>query len=295
MRTFPLNIVPPSAPGFDVTLDINDAPPGVPAPPPAAGCACADLAAVWYFGSSDDLTVEPDTDPPPTFAITGSICPGTVFTPAVSWSGFGESPVVQTFGEGSAAFAVYSINPGVAAITVTADCGGVTSTLNTLNVIFGTGDCVAPEEYTNILTLIDACPAMLVQPLGPNSADYYTWDDDVFTVHWDNPFPQIPNYDGTGPTPVGVYLTFFQLEQLFLDTSMDVRFTLVDNSIPDDAHGQNFDNETGALADFPSGTVIERTIAAEDVAAYFTGAGVGDGAGNTGSCVFRIEVRKTPV
>jgi hypothetical protein len=177
-------------------------------------------------------------------------------------------------------------------IQVTADCNGVTSTLNTLTVTFGTSECPGlPDDWTNIITLVGLCPGMTISPVGSNAEEFYSWDDDVFTIHRDSDFPQIPHYEGTSE-PTGVWLQIDNIGDLANGASMDVRFTLVENSMNDDSHGQYVDTETGALADFPDGTVIERTLA--DASTFYTGAGVGDGAGGTGTCVFRVEVRKTP-
>lgn len=296
MPTIPLVPGPPPPGNFGQTI--------VLAPPPTAAdpcptCVCADLSVAW-FNSSQSATVIVNDTTFPAFAISGTICPATTYDVSTEWDpdAAGTEPINYSFGND--AWAVVPSATGILSLTVTVHCEGVDTVLDpvVLTIIsdgYGYGCAAAPTEYTNIQSFFtDSCIVPLPLDDGVFSipaAEFYSWDGDVFTVNRPGDFPNVPEYIGTAAS--GVWLIFTGLEAMFGAASMDVRITVtadtMDNST---AHGLYIDDHTGSVVTDFAPYSWERTVA--DVSTFFTGAGVGDGAGSLGSCSFRIEIRLTP-
>lgn len=268
-------------------------------PPGAAACACAGLTVAWFNGTQFAVSLSTD-EAEPSFAIDGTICPDTTYLVSPSWDpdGSGDSPTVRQFG--ASAWAIDGATAaGILTVSVIANCAGASITVGTifLTVVLGEyyappgGDCVAPTEYTSLLTMITAgCAAVNYE--GAGSDRYIESGTDWFV----SPFlPFYANLAGTISGATGAQISFVGLQHLFGSSDMMVRITITDGSLTAGAYPFYLDNKND-LTDFPltPGTSWEYTIPNSDIDTWVTGMGTGDGAGdpNGGDYLqFRIEVK----
>ena len=253
------------------------------AAPGAAACACANLGVAWSTGG-DTAVMLLDDVVPVVLAASGTICPDTEWTLAPTWepdSDAGAPPTIVPIG--ASAWAMQASSAGVLTLSVSASCGGIAFDLPpvTLVVIAGgysAGGCALGDDWVNIGDLLtQGCASMDV--VGRD--DLFAFDGDAFFVG-----PPAPFYGGT-PTPPATYALVYGLGEFV--GRVDVRVTVLENSLDGIAYPVFVMDRTAEVAaDIPDSWVSE-DIYPE---ALCIGAGVGNGAGGSGSCSFRVEVRR---
>lgn len=280
-------ILPPAPPGSGSQWETGLQLPPL-APPGGTPCECADVGLLWFNETTMAATIE-DALVPACFAASGTICPDTVWTLGTLWTGSGDVPTITEFAPG--AWAVYSTDPGVLEIDATALCGGVSFTAPPIFLTVA-ADYYAihcdepPVEYTPLTTVIAT---------GCVQATLHGVTEDIVFTEFDSILINDgPYYQGT-PDFAATYLSFVGLDALFGDSDMDVRITVFSNDLANaGSYFQYVDNHNSNDDDISASATWEYTVASADINDWITGAGVGDGAGGTGSAEFQVEIRATP-
>lgn len=273
-------------------------PPPVQAPMSTGACACSDLAAVWFTGETTATMVEDDAVPA-AFSVSGTICAGTTYELATSWTADagGYEPNIVAFGQ---AWAVYATDPGVLEITITATCGGDTFVLApiTLTVMAAAySGCVAPTEYQNLLTLaFNGCIEITYAGTGSELYNALFPDSETGTWYQDTNHPFYDNLTGVPGEGAGALIHFSGLRDLFGSSDMMVQVQIIDHaSLGDGPYGWYVDThffETVDDMDALGANLWEYTVANADIDTFSTGFGSGDGAGASGGVLeVRIKVK----